>query len=215
MPDHHLTDELLVDDAAGALSEAVSLVVATHLSMCPDCRAEHARLELLAGVILEQGRRAPVDAGLFEKMNAKLETGAVEAPSRAPNAGGASLPYPLSVHVSDDLEELSWRRLIPGIYACDLAVGRARVGTSLLRLTGGSVVPEHGHGGLEVTLVLRGQLRDERALLRPGDVSICDEAVTHQPEAQQGEDCICLMVSEAPPQFTGPLGRSINPFLRI
>ena len=37
-PVHHPTDEFLLDYAAGALGEPKSLLVATHLSMCPACR---------------------------------------------------------------------------------------------------------------------------------------------------------------------------------
>ena len=35
---HHLNDDLLVDYAAGTLSEGCSLAVACHLAMCPQCR---------------------------------------------------------------------------------------------------------------------------------------------------------------------------------
>ena len=35
---HHLTDDLLLAYAAGSLNEGWSLAIATHLSLCPDCR---------------------------------------------------------------------------------------------------------------------------------------------------------------------------------
>ena len=35
---HHLPDDLLLTYAAANLAEAWSLVVATHLSLCPECR---------------------------------------------------------------------------------------------------------------------------------------------------------------------------------
>ena len=36
---HHLTEQLLMGYAAGTLPEAFNLVVASHISMCDDCRA--------------------------------------------------------------------------------------------------------------------------------------------------------------------------------
>ena len=35
---HHPDDELLLDYASGALGEAESLVIATHMALCPICR---------------------------------------------------------------------------------------------------------------------------------------------------------------------------------
>ena len=35
---HHVSDRLLMAYAAGALPEAFSLVLATHLSLCDECR---------------------------------------------------------------------------------------------------------------------------------------------------------------------------------
>ena len=36
---HHLSDPLLMAYSAGQLPEAFSLVVATHVSLCDDCRS--------------------------------------------------------------------------------------------------------------------------------------------------------------------------------
>ena len=36
---HHLTEPLLMGYAAGTLPEAFNLVIATHASMCDQCRA--------------------------------------------------------------------------------------------------------------------------------------------------------------------------------
>ena len=39
MPTKHLSDALLLDYAAGSLTEGWSLAVATHLALCPACRS--------------------------------------------------------------------------------------------------------------------------------------------------------------------------------
>ena len=44
MISHHMPEEFLLDYAAGTLPEAESLVVASHLAMCGDCRRRVAEL---------------------------------------------------------------------------------------------------------------------------------------------------------------------------
>ena len=55
---HHLTDDLLMGYAAGVLPEAFSLVAATHVSLCDDCRARLAAFEAVGGAVLEEGTAA-------------------------------------------------------------------------------------------------------------------------------------------------------------
>ena len=50
---HHLTDQLLMAYAAGDLPEAFNLVVATHVSLCDECRARLASYEAVGGAMLE------------------------------------------------------------------------------------------------------------------------------------------------------------------
>jgi len=50
---HHLTDELLMGYAAGTLPEAFNLVVATHLSLCDECRARAEAFDALGGSLID------------------------------------------------------------------------------------------------------------------------------------------------------------------
>ena len=50
---HHLSEPLLMAYAAGQLPEAFGLVVATHLSLCDDCRAQVDTFDAVGGAILE------------------------------------------------------------------------------------------------------------------------------------------------------------------
>ena len=50
---HHLSEQLLTGYAAGQLPEAFNLIVATHVSLCDECRARLAALEVVGGAILE------------------------------------------------------------------------------------------------------------------------------------------------------------------
>ena len=70
---HHLSDPLLIAYAAGNLPEAFSLVVATHVSMCDDCRARLGAFEAVGGAVVESAstealfaqRAHPYTQGLF------------------------------------------------------------------------------------------------------------------------------------------------------
>ena len=50
---HHLSDQLLMAYAAGQLPEAFNLVVATHVSMCDECRAQLASYDAVGGALME------------------------------------------------------------------------------------------------------------------------------------------------------------------
>jgi len=52
-PDHHPSDERLLEYASGAAPEPIALLVATHLALCPACRHVTAELEAVGGALLE------------------------------------------------------------------------------------------------------------------------------------------------------------------
>ena len=51
---HHLTDEILMAYSAGSLNEAFSLMVASHVSLCDECRARLESFDALGGALLEE-----------------------------------------------------------------------------------------------------------------------------------------------------------------
>ena len=60
MPTHHLSDELLFAYAAGTCTEAESLLVASHLTLCPLCRHRLEEMEAVGGALLEEAEPEPV-----------------------------------------------------------------------------------------------------------------------------------------------------------
>ena len=76
-------------------------------------------------------------------------------------------------------------------------------------------MPEHGHNGLELTMVLAGSFTDDGARFGRGDVETADVGVEHQPVAEAGDACICLAVTDAPLRFRGPVARLLQPFIGI
>ncbi|MEM9127907.1 MAG: transcriptional regulator, partial [Pseudomonadota bacterium] len=57
---HHLTDEILMAYSAGTLPEAFSLMVASHISLCDQCRAVVESYDAIGGALLDEQISAPV-----------------------------------------------------------------------------------------------------------------------------------------------------------
>ena len=64
-------------------------------------------------------------------------------------------------------------------------------------------------------MVLEGAFRDETGHYGRGDLMIADSLLDHRPRADEAQDCVCLVVTDAPLRFTGRFGRFLNPFIRF
>ena len=69
--------------------------------------------------------------------------------------------------------------------------------------------------GEEKILFLTVCVMDERGHYVRFDVSVSDDTQQHSPIADEGEDCIALVVIDAPLKLTGPISRFLNPFVRF
>jgi putative transcriptional regulator len=85
----------------------------------------------------------------------------------------------------------------------------------MLNIAPGKAVPEHGHGGAEMTLILSGAYNDELGRFGPGDIADLDEHLEHQPKVEPEEPCICLVATEAPTRFKGFFSRLFQPLVGI
>jgi putative transcriptional regulator len=174
---HHLDDATIMSFAAGALPAALAAVAAAHAAMCPRCRREVVAMERLGGAVVAD--LAPV---AFERPDPlrPMQAGAGDAARNSASAGDGEIPGPMAGLIRGSLDAVSWRRLGPGVWDHNLPLtgaGRLR----LLKVSPGRSVPEHGHGGAELTLVLRGSFHDETGRYVRGDVADLDETVEHQP----------------------------------
>lgn len=206
---HHLSDPLLIAYAAGNLPEAFGLVAATHISMCDDCRARLGAFEAVGGAVVE-AEAVALSAGCLEATLARL--GLPEP--RKPLAKKTILPTPLTDYVGGDLAAVKWKPLGMGVRQAILPTG-AGATARLLRIPAGQAVPDHGHRGTELTLVLRGAFRDATDRFGPGDLEIASEDLEHTPVAEAGEDCICLAATDAPLRFKALMPRLLQPLFRI
>lgn len=217
LPSHHPGDTLLMDYAGGGLGEAGSLVVATHLALCPGCRHAVEELEAVGGALLEELQPDPVAPGALDTLLARLDDPDEPPPRRTRPAGTLAaaplLPEPLRRYVGDDPARLHWRSAMPGIQFVNIDLARGGV-ARLVRMKGGLVVPRHSHDGLELGLVLQGGMSDEYGHFLRGDVAVGDGSVDHRPVIDP-EGCLCLSVTLGRLRLTGTVGRFLNPFLRI
>ncbi|MCH8465000.1 MAG: ChrR family anti-sigma-E factor [Roseinatronobacter sp.] len=217
---HHLSDTLLMAYSAGTLPEAFNLAVATHIALCDECRARLASFDAVGGAVLDRalegaaGSSARMESGALAATLARIKTGAPVARSPQRPVQNALLPAPLCEYVGPDVDKIRWRALGGGVR--QMLIPTSEHATArLLYIPAGAAVPDHGHRGLELTLVLQGAFSDEEARFGRGDVEIADEATQHQPVAEPGEDCICLAVTDAPLKFRALLPRLAQPFFRI
>ena len=218
---HHLSDELLLEYASGNLSEGWSLAVATHLALCPECRRTLEAMEGAAGALFDKIKPAPsTSSDSWETMKARLVAEEVTEKrppipaKRAPDHDFV-IPEPLRSYLGGDVNDLKWRALGRGAYQIRIPTADKDTQVRLLKIPAGKPVPEHTHDGREITLVLAGSFRDGSDIFARGDVEEADGDLLHTPHATEGEDCICLAVTEAPLKFTSWIVRAIQPILKI
>ena len=212
---HHLTDEILMGYSAGTLPEAFSLMVATHVSLCDACRAQLAACDAVGGVLLDEQNflKTQMQPDSFAATMAMIEqSGPI---TKTPIAKKPSvLPPPLQDYTGGDLSEVKWRPIGMGVKQAILPTSK-QASARLLMIPAGAAMPDHGHQGLEMTMVLQGAFQDDDGYFARGDVDIADSDLEHTPMADIHEDCLCLAVSDAPLRFKGILPRIMQSFIRI
>jgi putative transcriptional regulator len=211
MTRHQLPDTLLMGYAAGSLSEGFNLVIATHVSLSDDARARLAAFEAVGGSVLDDAEPAPLADDSLDRMMARLDL-LPQANARAPEAADGIYPAPLADYLPQG--GIRWRPVGGGVKQAILRTdGKASV--RLLRIPAGQAVPDHGHRGTELTLVLQGAFFDGNQRYGRGDIDVANEDTEHTPIAEAGEDCICLAATDAPLRFRKLIPRLAQPFLRI
>jgi len=216
---HHISDDLLLSYAAGSLAEGWSIAVATHLALCPQCRSRLTVAEGIGGTLLETIEDdASVDdswASVRSRLQRHDSGPAVDLRKSTAAGHSGGLPEPLRSYVGGDIDALEWRSLGRGAYQIPIRTGDGETRVRLLRIPAGKPVPEHSHGGRELTLVLAGSFVDGDDIFARGDLEDADASLTHQPVATPDTDCICLAVTDAPLRFRSWIVRAIQPILGI
>jgi putative transcriptional regulator len=216
MIEHHPDISTLMAFSAGTLDMPYATVIATHLAMSDGGREMLRHIETIGGALLSAEPAADLSAGALDRLLGSLDDSPNVEPDTRPADNGASVPLPLQRFLPNGLEGVRWKWTGPGVATADLAWGddgKSRL--MLLRVAGGRRVPEHGHGGHELTLILQGAYRDRFGVFARGDIADHDEDVEHQPIAEPGEDCISLVAVDARLTFRGRLMRTLQPLFGI
>lgn len=221
----HPDESTLMAYAAGTLDEAFAIVVSCHLETCSSCRSALKMLELVGGSQLENVPVEQVDEGSFGRILEKISASEIitdrgdeikPAKSAREIDPQDKMPTALRSYVEGGINDVKWKRVSPGVWQSRITLSNgAKSSLRLLRIAPGKDVPEHGHNGQEMTLILSGAYRDEIGYFGPGDVADLDVDIEHQPHVVSDEDCICLAATEAPTRFKGLASRLLQPFFGI
>ena len=134
--------------------------------------------------------------------------------ARGPRAAHCDmLPEPIARQYGLTFDSIPWKRLAPGVWHHRLPLSPGVKGDlRLLKIVAGRQMPEHGHGGEELTLVLEGAYADDSGQYCRGDVQDVDDEIEHRPVADRNTGCICLIASERPAKFKGIVERLLQPW---
>jgi len=225
MPRFHPSESLLVQYAAGALESGKALVLATHLSACPDCRGQLRLAEAVGGALMNDIEPEALAVGALASALARLDGPAGEpppspGPPNGPAGGRAHPPNPPDwIVVPPDVLQAALRRkrwAAPGVWMAPVTHDASgRMTSYLLRVGAGMAVPRHSHRGEELTCIVKGAFKDRGHIYRAGDLAETDESVEHQPRVTRDDECVCLIAADGRLVPRDWVGRLFQPLVGI
>lgn len=220
---HRLGDEWIMEYAAGTLSEGEAVLVASHLSFLPDSERSLNAAEAIGGSLLENEASAAMApdalAAVLARIDAPANDEVATLEPAVPPAHAAEndvLPAPLRKWLGlKNVDDLEWSFMGPGMKKVMLWRGPGDQRVWMLRARPGTNIPVHGHRGTELTLVLKGAFKDPHGRFARGDIEEKNEADMHGLTIEDGEECICLALTEGPIRLKGLAARLIQPFIGL
>ncbi|MGO1120710.1 ChrR family anti-sigma-E factor [Rhodovibrionaceae bacterium A322] len=226
-----IPDEWILAYAAGQLSDAKSLLVASHIDYHDRLKARLLEAEALGGSLLDSQMTSSMSAGALDNVMSAIDgcdqaSGDRVSSAHMPSPASArttpsgrqtsGLPGPLSRILNQDLMDLNWRMMGPGMKQIKIWSEDNGECLWLLRAKGGTKIPEHDHRGLELTLVLQGSYHVGDHQFKPGDLEVADQEIhDHRPMIDPGQECICLVVTDAPLRLHSFFGRLVQPLIGL
>ncbi len=214
---HHPDFELLKKFVSGDLPAALSVGIAIHADLCPQCKNTIAKLtEQVAQTKFEVFTESiplkddSYDEEEFDEMIDMITASpAIDlVPKTTPSSVDFhhkcyTLPSVLA-HIPQGKKtrfgKLSRSRLL---------LEEGDIHTSLLHIEPGGVVPKHTHKGFELTVLLDGSYSDEQGEYTKGDFILLDTHIHHQPKTDNG--CLCYTVANDGLYFTEGINKLLNP----
>lgn len=197
MKDSTLCPSLFSAYASGTMDEGLALIVASYLSFCPQARAQVGACQTMGGAMLET-LCEPVDMGAqsLKRVLALLDETPDPCAGKKPIMldGDVPLPSPLAALVACGHRALRWRAAGMESYLAVLPRANGRSHIIALRAAPGAALPAYRHGGMALTLVLRGSYRDETGHYTTGRLVMHEGGTVRAPIADaQGCLCVCAL----------------------
>lgn len=188
--------------ASGRAHPALGLFIDTLIEMRGISEPASAAL---AGAVLETETPAEMSPHALDMVFAAIERGGSKPAQALAYPELSGLPVALREMIREAEGKRSWGTLGPGIRRLDLShAGGLKL--EVIRLEAGKAVPRHTHKGRELTLCVHGEFSDGLATYGPGDFSITDGTIRHQPKASDDGPAYALAVTDAGLKFEGLLG---------
>ncbi|PPD30734.1 MAG: hypothetical protein CTY20_02000 [Hyphomicrobium sp.] len=188
-PQHHLDVATLMSCAAGSQPEALAFIVASHLAVCPQCRADLGQASLIGSSLFEDlpssglGDARLVDVAWLSSRRDRSDD------VHQTESGRADPSFVLA-----EQRGVHWMERDPGVNEADIQLSpSARGHLRLVRLAPSVPIPQRLRDVAELTFVVSGGLINTDQKLQAGDV--LDGVVAHQAAltADATHGCVCLM----------------------
>lgn len=215
---HHPGISLLELYCDGSLTAEIAVLVASHLEYCPHCQQLCRDIEADQAWQLSQAQTSVATEPQWQQMFEQITASAAPVTPKLRPADSVLDVGPYQFRIPRTLQHLAVKRSkwlnIGGIASCKLPSGEPHH-LSLLLIDKNTDVPRHTHHGLEMTLVLAGEIVDEAGRYVPGDLIINTPDETHKPRNISDQPCLCLSVLSAPLQFKEGVTRWLNPLQKF
>jgi len=213
-----LDEDAITDYALGTLSPAKHVMLACQSEISEAVADRVAFQEDIAASLIEEGTGESLSPLFMGNVLANLppQEGANEN-SASETADGLA-PKSLRHMLGHGLKDMQWKSLIPGVAVHDIMGNRKTVDGDrlyLLKAKGGMRMPDHSHNGEEWTLILTGSYTVGDKRFTRGDMHIEGEDETHAPHIDEGEDCICLVMTQGPLKMQGWLPKVVQKVVGI
>ena len=211
-----LDEDAITDYALGTLSPAKHVMLACQSEISEDVAERVAFQEEIAASLIENGdgqALSPLFMG-----NALAALPQQEGASSSANEQDGLAPKSLRHMLGHRLKDMKWKSLVPGVAVHDILGNRKTVNGDrlyLLKAKGGMRMPDHGHNGEEWTLILTGSYCVGEKRFTRGDMHIEGEDEIHAPHIDEGEDCICLVMTQGPLKMQGWLPKVVQKVVGI
>lgn len=217
-----VSDDIITDYAAGKLSPAKHIMVACHSEIVDSVAEEVAFQEDIAACVVAEMEPLILSPSFMKNVLASLP------PQKSANENerhGATkdkpvediTPKSLRHLLGHGVDDLKWKFLVPSLAVHDLLGERKKGGDRLylIKVKSGGSIPDHSHNGEEWSLILKGSYSVGEKHFKRGDFYIEDETEIHSPQVEGDEDCICLLMTQAPLKMQGLIPKLIQPILGI